>query len=46
MPDQDGGDDAAFNVFTGARENTFGAGMNGASADPDRIPCAPDLMPL
>ena len=47
---KDGGDDAAFNVFT-RRDGTirhFWAGeMNGASADPGQDPRgAPDLMPL
>src|SRR3981189_1376661 len=46
----DGGDDAAFNVFTrrGGVIRHFWAGeMNGASADPGQDPRgAPDLMPL
>jgi predicted dithiol-disulfide oxidoreductase (DUF899 family) len=47
---KDGGDDAAFNVFT-RREVTirhfWGGEMNAASADPGQDPRgAPDLMPL
>jgi predicted dithiol-disulfide oxidoreductase (DUF899 family) len=47
---KDGGDDAAFNVFTrkdGQIRHFWGGEMNGASADPDQDPRgAPDLMPL
>jgi predicted dithiol-disulfide oxidoreductase (DUF899 family) len=51
---KDGGDDAAFNVFTRRREGNgitirhfWGGEMNGASADPGQDPRgAPDLMPL
>jgi predicted dithiol-disulfide oxidoreductase (DUF899 family) len=51
---KDGGDDAAFNVFTKRREansytirHFWGGEMNGASADPGQDPRgAPDLMPL
>ncbi|MFZ2156273.1 MAG: DUF899 family protein, partial [Bradyrhizobium sp.] len=47
---KDGGDDAAFNVFTrrgGAIRHFWGGEMNGASADPGQDPRgAPDLMPL
>jgi predicted dithiol-disulfide oxidoreductase (DUF899 family) len=47
---KDGGDDAAFNVFTrqGATIRHFWGGeMNGASADPGQDPRgAPDLMPI
>jgi predicted dithiol-disulfide oxidoreductase (DUF899 family) len=54
----DGGDDAAFNVFTRRQESSgessgltirhfWGGEMNGASADPGQDPRgAPDLMPL
>jgi predicted dithiol-disulfide oxidoreductase (DUF899 family) len=46
----DGGDDAAFNVFTrrgGTIRHFWGGEMNGASADPGQDPRgAPDLMPL
>jgi predicted dithiol-disulfide oxidoreductase (DUF899 family) len=50
----DGGDDAAFNVFTRRREASgvtirhfWGGEMSGASADPGQDPRgAPDLMPL
>lgn len=49
-----GGDDAAFNVFTRRREadgmtirHFWGGEMNGASADPGQDPRgAPDLMPI
>jgi predicted dithiol-disulfide oxidoreductase (DUF899 family) len=47
---KDGGDDAAFNVFTrrdGTVRHFWGGEMNGASADPGQDPRgAPDLMPL
>jgi predicted dithiol-disulfide oxidoreductase (DUF899 family) len=51
---RDGGDDAAFNVFTRRTEGNeitirhfWGGEMNGASADPGQDPRgAPDLMPL
>jgi len=47
---KDGGDDAAFNVFTrrdGAIRHFWGGEMNGASSDPGQDPRgAPDLMPL
>src|SRR3979411_2381027 len=47
---KDGGDDAAFNVFTrrdGTIRHFWGGEMNGASADPGQDPRgAPDLMPL
>ena len=51
---KDGGDDAAFNVFTKRRETNgvvirhfWGGEMNGASSDPGQDPRgAPDLMPL
>ena len=51
---KDGGDDAAFNVFTRRQESNgqairhfWGGEMNGASADPGQDPRgAPDLMPL
>ena len=51
---KDGGDDAAFNVFTRRRQGNgvtirhfWGGEMNGASADPGQDPRgAPDLMPL
>jgi len=47
---KDGGDDAAFNVFTrrqGKIRHFWGGEMNGASADPGQDPRgAPDLMPL
>ena len=47
---KDGGDDAAFNVFTkgdGAIRHFWGGEMNAASADPGQDPRgAPDLMPL
>jgi predicted dithiol-disulfide oxidoreductase (DUF899 family) len=51
---KDGGDDAAFNVFTRRSEGNgitirhfWGGEMNGASADPGQDPRgAPDLMPL
>jgi predicted dithiol-disulfide oxidoreductase (DUF899 family) len=51
---KDGGDDAAFNVFTRRQESDglkvrhfWGGEMNGASADPGQDPRgAPDLMPL
>jgi predicted dithiol-disulfide oxidoreductase (DUF899 family) len=51
---KDGGDDAAFNVFTRRRERNgitirhfWGGEMNSASADPGQDPRgAPDLMPL
>jgi predicted dithiol-disulfide oxidoreductase (DUF899 family) len=47
---EDGGDDAAFNVFTrrdGAIRHFWGGEMNRASADPGEDPRgAPDLMPL
>jgi predicted dithiol-disulfide oxidoreductase (DUF899 family) len=51
---KDGGDDAAFNVFTRRQEGNraiirhfWGGEMNGASADPGQDPRgAPDLMPL
>jgi predicted dithiol-disulfide oxidoreductase (DUF899 family) len=46
----DGGDDAAFNVFTrrdGAIRHFWAGEMNGATADPGQDPRgAPDLMPL
>jgi predicted dithiol-disulfide oxidoreductase (DUF899 family) len=49
-PTKDGGDDAAFNVFTkrdGAIRHFWGGEMNAASADPGQDPRgAPDLMPL
>jgi predicted dithiol-disulfide oxidoreductase (DUF899 family) len=51
---KDGGDDAAFNVFTRRQEtggftirHFWGGEMNGKSADPGQDPRgAPDLMPL
>jgi predicted dithiol-disulfide oxidoreductase (DUF899 family) len=51
---KDGGDDAAFNVFTRRQEandqtirHFWGGEMNGASSDPGQDPRgAPDLMPL
>jgi predicted dithiol-disulfide oxidoreductase (DUF899 family) len=47
---KDGGDDAAFNVFTrrdGVIRHSWGGEMNGASADPGQDPRgAPDLMPI
>ncbi len=51
---KDGGDDAAFNVFTRRKEAShvkirhfWGGEMNGASADPGQDPRgAPDLMPI
>jgi predicted dithiol-disulfide oxidoreductase (DUF899 family) len=47
---KDGGDDAAFNVFTrqgGSIRHFCGGEMTGASADPGQDPRgAPDLMPL
>jgi predicted dithiol-disulfide oxidoreductase (DUF899 family) len=47
---REGGDDAAFNVFSrrgGAIRHFWGGEMNGASADPGQDPRgAPDLMPL
>jgi predicted dithiol-disulfide oxidoreductase (DUF899 family) len=51
---KDGGDDAAFNVFTRRQEaggvvmrHFWGGEMNGAAADPGQDPRgAPDLMPL
>src|ERR1700730_9610803 len=51
---KDGGDDAAFNVFTRRQEfngqavrQFWGGGGNGASVDPGQDPRgAPDLMPL
>ena len=47
---KDGGDDAAFNVFTkrgGKIRHFWGGEMNAASADPGQDPRgAPDLMPL
>jgi predicted dithiol-disulfide oxidoreductase (DUF899 family) len=47
---KDGGDDAAFNVFSrrsGTIRHFWGGEMNGASADPGQDPRgAPDLMPL
>jgi len=51
---KDGGDDAAFNVFTRRQEtggftirHFWGGEMNGESADPGQDPRgAPDLMPL
>ena len=49
---KDGGDDAAFNVFTrdaggSTIRHFWGGEMNGASADPAQDPRgAPDLMPL
>ncbi len=51
---KDGGDDAAFNVFTRRQESNgqairhfWGGEMNGASADPGQDPRgAPDLMPI
>ena len=48
---EDGGDDAAFNVFTRRDGDTirhfWGGEMNGASADPGQDPRgAPDLMPI
>jgi predicted dithiol-disulfide oxidoreductase (DUF899 family) len=47
---REGGDDAAFNVFTrrdGTIRHFWGGEMNGASADPGQDPRgAPDLMPL
>jgi predicted dithiol-disulfide oxidoreductase (DUF899 family) len=47
---RDGGDDAAFNVFTrqaGVIRHFWGGEMNGASADPGQDPRgAPDLMPI
>ena len=47
---KDGGDDAAFNIFTrrGGRIRHFWAGeMSGATADPGQDPRgAPDLMPI
>jgi predicted dithiol-disulfide oxidoreductase (DUF899 family) len=46
----DGGDDAAFNVFTkigGTIRHFWGGEMNGASSDPGQDPRgAPDLMPI
>jgi predicted dithiol-disulfide oxidoreductase (DUF899 family) len=47
---KDGGDDAAFNVFTrrdGAIRHFYGGEMNGRSSDPGQDPRgAPDLMPI
>jgi predicted dithiol-disulfide oxidoreductase (DUF899 family) len=51
---KDGGDDAAFNVFTRRQDangptirHFWGGEMNGASADPGQDPRgAPDLMPI
>jgi predicted dithiol-disulfide oxidoreductase (DUF899 family) len=47
---KDGGDDAAFNVFTrkdGTIRHFWGGEMNSASADPRQDPRgAPDLMPI
>jgi len=47
---KEGGDDAAFNVFSrrgGTIRHFWGGEMNGASADPGQDPRgAPDLMPL
>jgi predicted dithiol-disulfide oxidoreductase (DUF899 family) len=47
---ENGGDDAAFNVFTrngGTIRHFWGGEMNGASADPGQDPRgAPDLMPI
>ncbi len=47
---REGGDDAAFNVFSrrgGTIRHFWGGEMNGASADPGQDPRgAPDLMPL
>jgi predicted dithiol-disulfide oxidoreductase (DUF899 family) len=47
---ENGGDDAAFNVFTrqgGTIRHFWGGEMNGASSDPGQDPRgAPDLMPL
>ena len=47
---KDGGDDAAFNVFTrrdGVIRHFWGGEMSGASADPGQDPRgAPDLMPI
>jgi predicted dithiol-disulfide oxidoreductase (DUF899 family) len=51
---KDGGDDAAFNVFTRRQDGNgatirhfWGGEMNGASADPGQDPRgAPDLMPI
>jgi predicted dithiol-disulfide oxidoreductase (DUF899 family) len=47
---KDGGDDAAFNVFTrkdGIIRHFWGGEMNSASADPGQDPRgAPDLMPI
>lgn len=47
---REGGDDAAFNVFSrrgGKIRHFWGGEMNGASADPGQDPRgAPDLMPL
>jgi predicted dithiol-disulfide oxidoreductase (DUF899 family) len=47
---KDGGDDAAFNVFTrrgGTLRHFWGGEMSGASADPGQDPRgAPDLMPI
>jgi predicted dithiol-disulfide oxidoreductase (DUF899 family) len=47
---KDGGDDAAFNVFTrkdGTIRHFWGGEMNSASADPGQDPRgAPDLMPI
>jgi predicted dithiol-disulfide oxidoreductase (DUF899 family) len=51
---KDGGDDAAFNVFTRRQEpggftirHFWGGEMNGASSDPGQDPRgAPDLMPI
>lgn len=47
---KEGGDDAAFNVFTrrdGAIRHFWGGEMNGASSDPGQDPRgAPDMMPL
>jgi predicted dithiol-disulfide oxidoreductase (DUF899 family) len=47
---KDGGDDAAFNVFTrkdGVIRHFWGGEMNSASADPGQDPRgAPDLMPI
>ncbi len=51
---KDGGDDAAFNVFTKREDGDghtirhfWGGEMNGASSDPGQDPRgAPDLMPI
>ena len=51
---KDGGDDAAFNVFSRRKgsggvtiRHFWGGEMNGASSDPGQDPrAAPDLMPL